>query len=72
MINVNKLKGKIVERGMTIKIVAEKMGVNESTIYRKLGNKGETFTIKDANLLFDILKLTPEEATAIFFSQYVA
>lgn len=72
MVNINKLKGKIVERGMTIKDVADRMGVNESTVYRKISDDGRTLTVKDANMLFEILELTTEEATAIFFSQHVA
>lgn len=72
MVNVNKLKGKIVEKGMTVEQLARKMGVNKSTIYRKLNNAGETFTIKDANLICSILGLTGQEAAGIFFNQYVA
>ena len=72
MVNINKLKGKIVERGMTIKDVADRMGVNKSTVYRKISDDGRTLTVKDANMLFEILELTTEEATAIFFSQHVA
>ena len=72
MMNINKLKGKIVEKGMTTEALASKMGVDRSTLYRKINSKGETFTIKDANMICSILSLTSEEATAIFFSQYVA
>ena len=72
MVNINKLKGKIVESGLTVEKLAEKIGVDRSTIYRKMNNDGETFTIKDANLICKILNLTCEEATAIFFSRYVA
>lgn len=72
MVNINKLKGKIVEKGMTVEQLATKMGVNRSTIYRKINSEGETFTIKDANLICDILGLSGEEAAAIFFSRHVA
>jgi len=72
MINVNKLKGKIVENGMTISELAKRIGIDRSTLYRKLNNNGETFTIKEANLICRELKLTSEEATAIFFTKEIA
>ncbi|NMB41002.1 MAG: helix-turn-helix transcriptional regulator [Firmicutes bacterium] len=72
MVNVNKLKGKIVENGLTIGILAKKLGIDRSTLYRKLSDEGEMFTIKEANLICNILNLSAQEATAIFFSQYVA
>ncbi|MGJ0847473.1 helix-turn-helix domain-containing protein [Tissierella praeacuta] len=72
MVNINKLKGKIVEKGLTIEKLAEKIGVDKSTLYRKIGNEGEAFTIKEANLICEILELNGKEATEIFFSQIVA
>jgi len=71
-INIQKLKGKIVELGLSIAEVAEKMEINKATLYRKLENGGATLTVKDANLLVKILDLTAEEAMAIFFAQKVA
>lgn len=72
MVNVNKLKGKIVENGLTIEKLANSIGLDKSTLYRKLNNQGETFTIREANLICKELKLSGQEATVIFFSQYVA
>lgn len=71
-INIQKLKGKIVELGLSIAEVAEKMEINKATLYRKLENGGATLTVKDANLLVKILDLTAEEAMSIFFAQKVA
>ena len=71
MVNVNKLKGKIVERGMTVEALAQSMKIDKSTLYRKL-SKGESFTIGEANQICSALKLDSQEAAAIFFSQYVA
>lgn len=70
--NVNKLKGKIVENGLSIPELADKIGLDKSTLYRKLNSNGETFTIKEANLIFIELKLTKNEAVDIFFNQKVA
>lgn len=71
-VNVNKLKGKIVENGMTVSSLAEKIGVDRATLYRKLSNNGETMLVKDANAIVSVLHLTAEDALAIFFSQIVA
>jgi transcriptional regulator with XRE-family HTH domain len=72
LVNIQKLKGKIVEQGLTITSVAEAMGINKATLYRKMENGGAALTIKDANLLVEILHLTAEEAMAIFFAKNVA
>lgn len=70
--NVNKLKGRIVEKGLNIRIVAMKIGIDRSSLYRKLNNEGETLTIKEANKIVEILDLSPQEATDIFFGNNVA
>ena len=72
MVNVLLLKGKVIEKGFTLEKIAEKIGIDRSTLSRKLSNSGEDFTIKQADSIVNILKLTPNEATAIFFSQFVA
>lgn len=66
MVNVNKLKGKIVERGMSVETLAQSIKIDKSTLYRKLNSEGETFTIKEANLICAVLELSGQEATAIF------
>lgn len=66
-VNVNKLKGKIVEKGMNVETVAERIGVDRSSLYRKLNNF-EKITIGDARKLKDVLELSDEEASAIFFA----
>lgn len=70
--NVNKLKGKIVERGLSITEVAKMIGIDRSSLYRKLNNEGETLTIKEANSIVRILNLPPNEAAEIFFGEVVA
>lgn len=72
VVNVNKLKGKIIERGMNISALAEIMGIDRATLYRKMSNNGETMLVKDANSIVSALDLSVEEAVAIFFSQLVA
>lgn len=70
--NVNKLKGKIVEKGMTVERLSNLIGMDRSTFYRKLNNQGETFTVKEVNLIRKHLHLTKDEAMEIFFTNFVA
>ena len=64
--NIPKLKGKIVEKGINVETLAGKLGINRSTLYRKL-DASEKFTIGEANKIKAELDLTNEEATEIFF-----
>lgn len=71
MVNVNKLKGKIVECGKSVAEVSEEIGVDKATLYRKLSNSG-SFTLGEADAITKALNLSKEDAVAIFFAQYVA
>ncbi len=73
MVNINKLKGKIVENGLSIAELSSEIGIDRATFYRKMNTHcGENFTIKEANLISKALNLTCDEINSIFFSQYVA
>lgn len=61
------LKGKIVEKGMNVETVAERIGVERSSMYRKLNNF-EKITIGEASRMKEALGLTNEEAITIFFA----
>ena len=66
MIDKNKLLGKIREKALTQKDVAERIGIDESTFYRKLKKNGQ-FTIEEAYKISEVLDLTNQEAIDIFF-----
>lgn len=70
MVNVRKLKAKIVENGKTITEMSQVLGINPSTFYRKL--KQNSFEIGEADVIVRELGLSVEDANAIFFSQIVA
>lgn len=72
MVNIMKLKGKIVEKGMSVGQLAYKMGIDRATFYRRMSQNGDTFTIKETNQICKLLDLTKDEAIAIFFNDYVA
>lgn len=72
MVNTNKLKGKIVENGLSVQQLAEIVNIDKATFYRKLQSNGETFLIREADAISKALHLTLDEVNAIFFAQYVA
>lgn len=64
---VNKLKGKIVERGMNIESLAKLIGVDRATLYRKL-NDAEKITIGEAAKIKDVLEISESDAYDIFLA----
>ena len=71
-VNVDKIHGRIRELKTNVVEVSGKMGIDKSTLYRKLANNGAGLTVKDAQMLVEILQLTNEEALLIFFAREVA
>ncbi len=65
--DIQKLKGKIVENGMNVETVAGLIGVERSCLYRKLNNF-EKITIGEASRMKAVLGLTDEEAIEIFLN----
>lgn len=72
MVNINKLRGKIIENGLSVKDLADNLEMDRSTLYRKMNSEGDTMTINDAEKISKILNLTLEEVNSIFFSDFVA
>lgn len=70
MVNTDKLRGAIKAKGLNEGDFAEKLGINKSTFSAKI-NSGK-FTIGEADKIASLLCLSKEEATNIFFSQFVA
>lgn len=66
-VDVNKLNGKIVERGTTKEAIADEIGIDRSTFYRRL--KNGKLLIGDMHKMCEILQLTNEEAIEIFLAQ---
>lgn len=58
MININKLKAKIVEQGLSVSEVADKIGIDHSTFYRRLNNGGENFSVREVKKISKILDLS--------------
>ena len=65
--NVAKLKGKIVENEMNVEKLAESIGIDRSSLYRKLSNS-EKITIGEALKMKTALKLSDAETYEIFLA----
>lgn len=63
--NTIKLKSKIFERGFTVCNLADEIGINKSTFYRKLNNL-EEFTVGQVFLIGKKLNLSADELIEIF------
>lgn len=72
MVNINKLRGKIIENGLSVKDLADNLEMDRSTLYRKMNSEGDTITISDAMKISKVLNLTLEDVNSIFFSDFVA
>ena len=65
--NINKLKGKIVEKEMNIEALAAFIGIDRSSLYRKLNN-AEKITLGEAIKMKEALGISDDEACEIFLS----
>ena len=69
-IDVNKLKAKAVEKGMTFDGLAMDLKIDRTTFYRRL--RTCTLRIGDIHKLIEVVGLTPTETIEIFLCQKVA
>lgn len=65
MPNIEMLRSKMDESGMTIKAIAEKSGILRATLYNRLKGSGE-FTASEIVALSNILHLSASERDEIF------
>lgn len=66
MFDERKFRAKLVLEGISIKELAEILGLNESTLYRKIKADG-SFTRDEINKMIDVLHI--DEPREIFFAQ---
>ena len=66
--NKGLLVDKILEKGIDLSKLARLLGIDKTTLYRKMAND-ESFTIREAEILKDILDLTNIEALEIFLDR---
>lgn len=64
---VAKLRGKIVENDMNVEMLADALGIDRSSLYRKLNN-AEKITVGEAAKMKEILSLSDADAYDIFLA----
>lgn len=69
MVNTDKLKQTIKDKGMTIDGIATDIGVDPSTLFRKFQNGGGNFTVAQVSAIGNKLNLSKEEVNTIFFAE---
>lgn len=69
MFNERKFKAQLVLNGVSMKELAQKMGINESTLYRKIKQDG-SFTRDEINQMISILNI--DDPKEIFFTEELA
>ena len=65
--DINKLKGKIREKGLTYQILAQKIGIGLTSMNYKINGKN-LFNQEEMKKLKEALRLTDNETIDIFFS----
>ena len=65
--DINKLKGKIREKGLTYKMLAQKIGIGLTSMNYKINGKN-LFNQEEMKKLKEALRLTDNETIDIFFS----
>ncbi len=65
MVNANKLRAIIIERGMTQQVVAKELGMTPKTFYSKV--KKGVFGSDEINKMIDLLKI--KDPMGVFFGR---
>ncbi len=69
MVNTNKLKGKIVEQGLTFHRLSQMIGVSPSTLGRKIRNLSD-MTLEEVEMIREILNIPPSRIMEYFFMEH--
>lgn len=70
MTDVEKLREKISDSGLTITAISRKTGILRETLYNKVNGASE-FKASEIAAISKVLQLSQEERDAIFFAQIV-
>lgn len=65
-VDVDRIKTRMSELGLTVKEVVSALDIDESTYYRKMANNGMTFSIEQVQRMRELLHLSRQEASEIF------
>lgn len=64
--NMDALRAKMAELGISNETLAKRLGIDVSTLYRKMKSEGTNFTVGQMHTIVAVLGLTCEEASSIF------
>lgn len=68
MINSNKLKGRIVEKGLTMQLLAPKIGCTPYTLGQKISNESPMY-LEEVIVLVKELDITSDEFADFFLNE---
>ncbi len=66
-VNVPMLKSAIVKKNTTLEAVAHDLGIDRTTLYRRLRRGDSGISLNDAKRISRYLRLAPDEALSIFW-----
>ena len=66
-VDIQKLKGRIVEKSKNVNDVVKEIGIDKSTLYRKIKAGGVSLTVKEVNAIAKCLQLSYDDVRTIFF-----
>ncbi len=72
MVNIDKLRGVMREKRETVETLADAIGIDRATLYRRFNNGGDSFTVKEVSSIASCLNLDAKTAVDIFFNFSVA
>jgi transcriptional regulator with XRE-family HTH domain len=73
MINTREIKAQMQRKGMTQQHLAQAMGINPTTLNRKINNEeGNLLTVDEANKIKKVLEIPESMLQIIFFADSVA
>lgn len=67
-VDVARLRGKIVEKGMTQEQLASELSMDKSTFSRKMKSEALAFSVGEMHHIAEVLELSKREAGEIFLS----
>lgn len=68
MVNISKLKGRMVEKGFTQARLGKAIGVSLSTINQRFKQGGDTFTVGEVERIAMALQMSQQDVDEIFFN----
>lgn len=73
MVDTREIKAQIRRKGTTQEKLAKKIGIDPSTLSRKINNeKGQQLTVKEATDMANALEIPRDKLLSIFFATSVA